>query len=243
MKIICFNIWGGHFERGLLKFFTDYQNVDIFCLQEVYYKATKKISTDNNVISLNILSHIMQVLPQHQFIFHPIVSGDYGLAIIAKNNITIRQQGGVCIYHNRFYLGAGPTHSRYLHWIKYTKNNVNCYIVNLHGLWNGKGKLDTPERDHQTNIIIKFLTTIHEPFILCGDFNLNPNTKSMQLLSSKWNNLIKNFNITSTRSRFYEKPEKYADYIFVSNSIIVNDFNVFDIDVSDHCPLYLDYTI
>ncbi len=44
------------------------------------------------------------------------------------------------------------------------------------------------------------------PTILCGDFNLMPDTKSIEILETGMQNLVKNYNVTSTRSSFYKNP-------------------------------------
>jgi len=58
-------------------------------------------------------------------------------------------------------------------------------------------------------------------------------------------NLIKDYDITSTRSKLYtkhKKPVLFADYIFTSPEIEVRDFKVLPDVVSDHLPLLLDYS-
>jgi endonuclease/exonuclease/phosphatase family metal-dependent hydrolase len=62
------------------------------------------------------------------------------------------------------------------------------------------------------------METITSPKILCGDFNLRPETKSMARVKAGMRDLIDEFNITSTRTALYDKPERYADYIFTSPS-------------------------
>ncbi len=54
-------------------------------------------------------------------------------------------------------------------------------------------------------------------------------------------NLIKEYGITSTRTSFYTKPEKFADYMLVSPGVEVKDFKVLPDEVSDHSPLYLEF--
>lgn len=54
-------------------------------------------------------------------------------------------------------------------------------------------------------------------------------------------NLIKDFGITSTRSSYYKKPVRFADYTFVSEGIKINDFKVLPDEVSDHLAMYLDF--
>ena len=53
-------------------------------------------------------------------------------------------------------------------------------------------------------------------------------------------NLIKEYGITSTRTSFYEKENKFADHAFVSSDIEVVDFKVLPDEVSDHAALYLE---
>ena len=77
--------------------------------------------------------------------------------------------------------------------------------------------------------------------ILCGDFNLLPNTESLAILSEDMKNLVKDFDITSTRSKLYTKPEKFADYILVSPDVSVKKFTVMQDEVSDHLPLLLEF--
>ncbi len=54
-------------------------------------------------------------------------------------------------------------------------------------------------------------------------------------------NLVKEFGVKSTRSKLYTKPVKFADYILVSNDVKVNKFDVINMEVSDHLPLFLDF--
>ncbi|MGE3919855.1 MAG: hypothetical protein AB7F64_02720 [Gammaproteobacteria bacterium] len=47
MKLLSLNIWGGHLKNNLLDFFSINNDIDLFCLQEVYSDANKKVSTDD----------------------------------------------------------------------------------------------------------------------------------------------------------------------------------------------------
>ena len=53
-------------------------------------------------------------------------------------------------------------------------------------------------------------------------------------------NLIHEYNINSTRTSFYTKPEKYADYIFTSKDLLIKNFEVLPEEVSDHAALLLE---
>jgi endonuclease/exonuclease/phosphatase family metal-dependent hydrolase len=112
--------------------------------------------------------------------------------------------------------------------------------MNVHGLWNGKGKDDAPERIIQSNIIRQFIDKVGGEKILCGDFNLNPETESIKILEKDMRNLVKDYAVTSTRTSLYKKPGKFADYIFTSRGINIKDFKVLPEEVSDHSALVLE---
>ena len=86
-----------------------------------------------------------------------------------------------------------------------------------------------------------------------GDFNLMPDTKSINLFeNSGYRNLIKEFDIKETRNRFAWDTFKndpdyvqqhFADYCFVSKDINVKSFEVPDIEVSDYLPLVLEFEV
>lgn len=241
MKLITLNIWGGHIRGPLLAFIKAYQEVDIFCFQEVYHNAKNKVSNEDRQVSLNIFSELQQLLPGHHGYFRPAVANIYGIGAFIKNNISVLEEGDVAIHVNSNYPGLGPTHSRNLQWLKCCLHQQFYSILNVHGLWNGQGKTDSPERIAQSKRIREFMDTIQTPKILCGDFNLRPDIESMKILENGMNNLIKTYQVTSTRTSLYPKNEKYADYILTSPDITINQFAVLKDEVSDHSPLLLDF--
>ena len=242
MKLITLNIWGGHVRQPLLDFIKLHQDIDIFCLQEVYQKAARTICTlDGFEVDLDIFSEIGALLPKHQAFFRPFLNNSYGIAMFVRNSIPVLEEGEVQIHDNPSYPGMGPTHLRNLQWIRVQTNNQDYTVMNVHGLWNGQGKTDTPERMEQSKRIKDFVDTCAGPKILCGDFNLRPDTESLKILDVGMTNLIKTHNITSTRTSFYGKEEKFADYVFVSPEINIKHFEVMKDEVSDHSPLFLDF--
>lgn len=241
MKLITLNIWAGNIRLPLLEFIKSHAEIDIFCLQEVYNAAPYKISTDDKIPGLNIFSEIHDVLPKHQAFFKPLVQNFYGIGMLIKNDIEVLEESSIKIHENLAYKGRGPTHSRDLQWIKLKINNCIYTIMNVHGLWNGQGKTDSPERLAQSQEIRNFMDAQHTPMVLCGDFNLRADTKSIEILEKGMSNLIKNYNVQSTRTSLYDKDEKHADYIFVSPQITVKKFEVLDDLVSDHAPLLLEF--
>ena len=52
--------------------------------------------------------------------------------------------------------------------------------------------------------------------------------------------MIKEYNITSTRTKIYQKLDKYADYFFISPELNIKSFEVLSDQVSDHSSLLLE---
>lgn len=241
MKLISLNIWGGQVHKPLLDFIDSNRNIDIFCFQEVYHEATHKICDDDSPVNLNIFSELQSLLPEHMALFSPVVSGIYGVGMFVKQELDVVREGTVTIYENPHYKGSGPTHSRTLQWVECRHNHRSHTIANVHGLWNGKGKTDSPERLAQSERIRGFLDAIQTPKILCGDFNLRPETESIKILEKGMTNWVTLRNIPSTRTSLYTKDERHADYIFTSPEIAVHRFEVWPHEVSDHAPLFLEF--
>lgn len=211
MKLMCLNIWGGHVKEPLLNFISQHKNIDFFCLQEVYHNAKEKISTDDKCVDLKILSEIHAILPNYKAFFRPIVNNIYGIGMFIHKDIDIICEGEVVIHENNDYIGRGPTHSRNLQWVECRSNGQVYTILNVHGLWNGLGKNDSSERITQSKKIKTFVDSINTPIILCGDFNLKPNTESIKIIKNSMQDLIADYGITSTRSSLYLKDEKFAE--------------------------------
>lgn len=78
--------------------------------------------------------------------------------------------------------------------------------------------------------------------VLCGDFNLLPDTESIRIIEqARLKNLITENGIVSTRTSHYTRADKFADYIFVSQqNVEVKSFNVLPDEVSDHSPLVIE---
>ena len=182
MKLITLNIWGGHIQDALLKFVASHPEIDIFCFQEVYHNAINKMSTDDNEVSLNIFSQIAELLPKHEGFFRPVLKNSFGVGMFVSKQIEVLEEGDINIHDNPNYPGYGPTHPRNLQWIECMVNQQIYSILNVHGLWNGMGKTDTPDRIAQSMRIREFMDTINTPKIVCGDFNLRPDTKSLEIV-------------------------------------------------------------
>ncbi len=248
MKLISFNIWqgiAGH--KNLLGFFEKHKEVDVFCLQEVWHNGPQeKIvrGIDMSPRLRNAFTEISARLPEHVGYFRPHYEDWFGLAIFVKKKYLLLAEGDIFVHKQKEFIPEGDVgnHARNIQYVMLQTDTGIRTVVNFHGLWNGRGKTDSEDRLKQSDRIVEFLKSLNNPFVLCGDFNLLPDTESLRKLENLGlRNLIKEYGITSTRTSFYNKPEKFADYALVSDGIEVKDFKALSDEVSDHTPLYLEF--
>ncbi len=121
-------------------------------------------------------------------------------------------------------------------------------VVTTH-LTRGPSSVDKPYKTKQANILLGYLKTLKNPFILTGDFNLNPQTQTVNSFSQLAQNLIATHKITNTLNpRTHRIKELFpkgvaVDYIFVSEGIRVVDFGLANADLSDHLGLSLTFEV
>ncbi len=253
MKIITLNIWGGRAgKEKLLEFFDDQKNsVDIFCLQEVWSapydhmegRIAGGVGLANAQIMVHGLQEITKTLSNFNAFFRPHHGDHYGLLMLVNNTLQILEEGEIFVYKHKGFVPEGDLggHGRNIQYVKLQSQNGIINIINFHGLWNGKGKTDSHDRIVQSQKISDFIKDLKGKIILCGDFNLLPDTQSIKILENAGlKNLIKEYNLTSTRTSYYNKPEKFADYILVSSQVVVKEFKVLPDEVSDHAPLIIE---
>lgn len=250
MKILSLNTWGGRYNlEALLEFLKSHAEIDIFCFQEIWNggeQPVKKMFPEEKIqtVQWDLLSQIAAALPEYNYFFHPCYFDFYGQAIFVKKDIDVLGDGNEFVYGEKGYfstqeLGEHARNIQYVH----VKTRQGVYtIINFHGLWVTTGKDDTADRLLQSENILNFIKDIRNPVVLCGDFNLNLDTESIKKFEHfGLRNLIREYNITSTRTSLYPKSNRFADYAFVSTDVEVQDFRVLPDEVSDHSPLYLDF--
>ncbi|MEK6887182.1 MAG: endonuclease/exonuclease/phosphatase family protein [Nanoarchaeota archaeon] len=243
MRIITLNIWGGKSFEPLIEFIKKYsKDTGVFCFQEVFRagKSTREVYAGAR---MTIFEDIQNVLTDFIGYFAPCQNDEEGLAIFIKKGIKVDDEGDVFVFRERNSRinNDARTLGRNLHYVKIRYGSKEITIANVHGLWNGQGKTDTQDRIEQSKKIKMFLDKCKGEKILCGDFNLLPETESIRIIEKDMKNLIKDFKIESTRSQSYTKPDKHADYILVSENIDVKEFKVLQEHVSDHMPLMLEF--
>lgn len=246
MKLITLNVWGGRLHNEIMKFLEDNQDIDIFCFQEVYDNAHGKDTIWLNGTNLECLKDLQKALPNHQPYYHPHLGDWWGLAMFVKKSITVSDVDEIFVHkykgHDIESEKLGHT-AKNIQYVTVLNDNKKISILNIHGLWNGQGKNDSEDRISQSRKIVDFINGLKNDFVFCGDFNLLPETESIKMIEKELGvrNLIKDFGITSTRTSFYTKPDKYADYIFTSSGVQVKHFSVLPDELSDHSALFIEF--
>lgn len=249
MKLISLATWGCRVTEPIFEYIQkNSESTDIFCFQEILKGGVGKIERGEVKSGYEDIS---RMLPDHTGYFleyqdcsyygesSQTLDFKYGIACFVRKNLRQSFVAGIGLYDpkkkwgdysGRFAVGSALAVS------------VEDYvIISVHGLWQGSVKGDTEAKIEQSKKILDLAQSINGKKIICGDFNLLPDTKSIQVLSEKYKNLIGEYKITETRSSLYTKELRYSDYVFTDESVKIKDFSVPKIDISDHLPLVLDF--
>ncbi|MDE2311645.1 MAG: endonuclease/exonuclease/phosphatase family protein [Patescibacteria group bacterium] len=259
MKLLSLNVWGG--RQG--KLLTDYlvkqaEGIDIFCFQEVFSSSSGL--GDYRGARVNLFAELAELLPDYQAIFsrtyggwvdmHPV---DFevaeGQALFIKKSLPVKTSGQVYIHGSDTtqIIEDFSNEPKDLQYAVLEVSREDLLIANVHGKWHPGDKLDTPERLEQSRIIKAFVDRHRGPKIICGDFNLVPETESIRMLEDKMVNLVKTYHISNTRNEIswqtYGNKQHFADFTFVSPEVKVKNFEVPYNLVSDHLPMILKFDL
>jgi|SRR3989344_2082359 len=261
MRVLSLNVWSGKLLGPLLDFLENC-DADVLCLQEMLDSpvamSTEIFGVDG--ARLNLFNEVCQRLSGHRGIFcpssqkfpHDPALGDipvlYGIATFVRKSIPVIRHR-IDFVHKKFEIipRGEPPLPRVAHTFTVWDSRVNgeVGIAHMHGLWIPEGKKDTPERILQARRFAKLLddTQPRGKCITCGDWNVMPGSETFDILGRLgMRDLVTHGGFTDTRTSYYEKSGRYADYMCVSLNMEVKDFKVLaEPEVSDHRPLLLEF--
>ena len=234
-------MWGGRLGKPIIDLFKR-EKADIICIQEAidipggwafFFESLSDIKT--------------QAGYQHCF-FTPV----FGYKVMNR-----RAKGGPAILSN---LPFSETHETFTR-LAYVEDfdllggdyNIRCLqhavvehggqklnILNHHGHQIPEHKNGDEETMRQCKMIVEYLQKLSGPVVLCGDFNLAPDSESLEQINKVLVNQSKKSGVTTTRTPLTHKTE-VCDYIFTSPDIEVESFHILDDIVSDHKALTLEF--
>jgi len=243
MKLMTLNVWQGRLERVLLKHL-EQQNIDFACMQEaVDYKG----KTGGIISSYSKIGTSLRLKEQFFSPLNAIKFGknelSFGNVIYSKLPFTktenIFTRGS---YKADFDFDVDDYNIRGLQHVTVDVGGKNLHILNHHGHHIEAHKLGDDETMRQISMIKDYIKQLDGAVILCGDFNLSPESESIKQLDSILQNLSVAYSLKTTRSLLTYK-EEVCDYIFVNEGVDVKGFSMDNTIISDHNALILDFEL
>jgi len=240
-KFISINIWlGGKLFDNLVEFIQR-ENPDILALQEVHngkgklprnLKTIEEFKKKFNFEYISFAPAYLNVTPNGKI---PSGNSIFSKFPIKEDKITFTSS-----------LFEEQTFEKRKTWdsvprnLQHTKINISDKILNIfntQGIW-GKDDMDNPERLKMSQKIVKEIKG-KENVILCGDFNVGVNTKTIKNIEKYLVNIFPkratSFNLRRKTGGGFKSS--VVDFVFTSQDIEVIQKYVPEVDVSDHMPL------
>ena len=227
MNLISLNAWGGRLYKPLIQYLHK-TLPDVICLQEVYCNINnnnifslidKTWDSDCLPVRLNLLQEILNILDDYNHLFCPsyrkifyteedqTVSSLFGNLILTKKHLTIIDYKEKYIYEKFLDVSQFdknmPRKAQCVR-LRSTHDGTTIVVANIHGRWIGQKKNDTVDVVKQGNKISDLVKSVKQDsdnIIICGDFNVQPDSNIFKtLLHFNVVNLININNINSTRT-------------------------------------------
>jgi endonuclease/exonuclease/phosphatase family metal-dependent hydrolase len=265
MKLLSLNVALFEENNEKLAAFIQSQQADFLCLQEV----TKRVDTSarTELISKDVIDASSAEL-RHSF-FAPVwVLSKFQKANFHGKELFEFDLGGNAEFGNytkaKYSIVKGQNvfvqnHFSYVtDWSNWPEEDYRGFqvtdlivegkelrLINYHGIWS-KDKKGTDRTKKACEVIADYGRKTNGAVIICGDFNLFPDTESIEILNAQFRNLCNDYSINSTRPESNELSNlsrNVVDYMFVNDRVDVRDFQVLPSDVSDHLPLVLEFDL
>lgn len=115
--------------------------------------------------------------------------------------------------------------------------------INMHGVWGFDGE-DNERRLQMRDLVLQEIENV-EYVLVSGDFNTVPETQTMSGIRTKLNDVFyQELETTFNSKRWKHKDLKFVvDYIFTSKNIEVFAKEAPQVDISDHMPLIIKFSL
>ena len=245
MKLIQLNTLSGFAGRKILDFMRE-QNADFFHLQEVVSSPKGRSDFFDFLENAQKSTKAEWVFfsPTHDYHFVKIPVY-FGNAILSQHKISHAYEEFTHQAYKKEYDTTTDSELSKLfqHAVVTTAFGKQFNLVNYHG-HNVKNvnKAGNAETEKHCQRIADFIATLSGPLILSGDFNLAPDSKSLEPLNACLRNLCIENKVETTYTAMTDN-NTVVDYIWVSSDITVNRFEVLPDIVSDHAALLLEFDV
>lgn len=243
IKILCLNIFEGGLLWPNIESFVRREKPDILCLQEVCN------GDERQPINFQSIKRLKALLPDYYSYYSPEIfeifpqgQGDGGNGIYSRYPIS--EEKTVFLHEEYRKILRPRREDDFSHYPKNLQSVVvnigvkKLHVCNMHGIW-GLDGADTKERLRMSKLIVKEIKG-KKPLVLMGDFNIKPNTKTIEAIEEKLTNVFKD-ELTTSFNLEHKKHPGYAtavvDMFFATKDINIVSKSVPADDVSDHLPL------
>lgn len=255
VSLLQLNMFAGTYWDRLSSFLTSH-DFDVIHLQEVAGKHTKVGVVDTQIDCYVELQKLLHDRYDSEFVltdrFTSSPESYTGNAIFYKKQWSLIEKDILWLHQNHKPYPSDATSyedtGKALLRVTLSKAGKTMSFLNTHGAWAKNPK----EHSHQTkqgDMIVEYLKTTATPYILSGDFNLNPEQPTIKKLGEIAQNLTSEHHVTNTlnpRTHYATHmfpPGVTVDYIFTSKDIMVKSFSVVEDDISDHLGLVAEFEI
>lgn len=244
MKIIQANVWHAKLGQQVIDFLKA-EAADFACLQEVNdldgRAGTKRFATLEEIkASASLPYSYMQPAYSFRFMEREL---HFGNAILSRHPIvsseTVFTHGE---YKANFDIKHDDGNIRNLQHISVEASGQTLHILNHHGYHLHESKRGNEITMQSMQIIADVIDRLNGPVILCGDFNLVPESESIGVINRRLINLTNQYGIDNTLTEL-DGRNIACDYIFVNDQVHVKNFARSDALISDHYPLVLEFEL
>jgi len=244
MKIIQLNIWGGKLGQQIIDFLSR-EEPDFVCMQEVNdlkgrsgYKFFATL--DEIKAGAGFAEAFMSASYSSRYMERAL---EYGNAVLSRfpavDTKKIFTRGE---YKRNFDITKDDGNIRTLQLVAVQTENGLLTILNHHGHHVPDTKAGNDETVRQMGLVADVIDGLEGAVIMCGDFNLKPDSQSLAVINDRLANLSVKNGLKSTYSQF-GSVSGVCDYIFVNGSVKVRRFETSDALVSDHNALILEFDL
>jgi endonuclease/exonuclease/phosphatase family metal-dependent hydrolase len=244
IKLLCLNVALFEENNSKLTSFLKEEKPDIVCLQEVSRKvedsAKKEFLTKEAIdegtgdLPYQFFAPVWVVKDFEKKDFHGAQNFHFDLGGFIEAGTYIKSKFKIIHGQNIFI----QNHFSYVtDWSGWEDNQEKAIqvadleistdqkirVINYHGIWS-QGKQGNEKTERACEQIYTIASSVSYPKIICGDFNLFPDTPSMKILNEHFVSLIDTYNIQTTRpptNELSKLKRNVVDYVFVSNDIKV----------------------
>lgn len=243
MKIIQLNIWGGKLGYQIIDFLNA-EKPDFVCMQEVQDLKGMSGALFATLDEIREFTGFEEVFMSSNYAFRYMERElEYGNAILSKwlfaDTQTFYTRG---TYKRNFDVTRDDYNVRNLQLATANFKGTPLHILNHHGQFIPGSKSGNDEITTQMHMIAEVIDGLEGAVILCGDFNLTPDSPSMAVINKKLTNLSVEHKLERTYSHL-SNIDAVCDYIAVNDSIKVKKFKASEKLVSDHKPLIMEFDL